>query len=223
MFYKYVHKILFFLFCILFLTVTTVLLENISYGVPNPLAVAQARYYKDTTTDVNGWEAFNIDLYLTTNTGWCPPNHVTDNCDVPYDHQHVLMDWPQGGHDANDAKYFFDFRWEAHDPCDSYGTADPKTNCFSYAFDINNIWVMSPNEILDNDYNDVNALESDADICFWTSPKHICKITDVCDCNITEIMQKEGGSAIFTFKYTDWDKKLSPWYTTAGTLREKLP
>jgi hypothetical protein len=223
MFYKYFHKILFFFFCILFLGVTTVLLENISFAANNPTYAWVKRYWMDTTNDSNwSYEWFDINSYSTSDTNWCDANHVTDHCDVKYNHYYVLRDWPQGGHTAAEAKYYFDHRWESVDSNDSTGTANPKYNCFSYAFGITDCWVNAYSQIISNDYN-TTTVESDADICYWTSPQHACKVTEVNDCNITEIMMKEGGSAIFTFEYTDWDKKFSSYYTTAGTLKKKIP
>ncbi|MHC4212907.1 MAG: hypothetical protein ACYSWP_05970 [Planctomycetota bacterium] len=222
MFYKYFYKILFFFLCILFLGVTTVLLEDISYGSPNPHQTTVPTHWRDTTNDSNfGTVPFDVNWYLVGHPNWCDTNHVTDHCDVKYEHFYVLENWPQDGHTASEAKFYFDYDWNDVNSTDSVGTANPKYNCFSYAFGITDCWVNAYSEIISNDYND--AEESDADICYWTSPRHAVKINEVNDCNITEIKFKDRGSAIFTYEYTEWDKKLSPKYPSTGTLKKEIP
>ena len=202
---------------VLLLAAVVLLVTSTAQAVNNPVDGTVGRWWKDAQGN-SGTVSFDTKWWLTQHDGW--DGHVTTNNAVEFNHHHVQNEWPRGGHTATEAKRFFDDKWQAHQAPDSFGTANPKHNCYSYAYGRTDYWVNSQGEILANDYPDAD--KSDATVGYWSG--HACKVVEQYnDCGawkIVQIYQKDRGSAFFSFVYTNWDLKLAPHYTSEATLKK---
>jgi hypothetical protein len=154
--------------------------------------------------------------------------YCTHGNNVEFPHAFVQADWPRGGHTAEEAKRYFDVKWDAYRAEDSQGDATPAYNCWSYAFGRTDYWVDGDAEIYANDYEAADA--SNADVARFSG--HSVKITGRIlgggqdpTWHIRRISQKDRGSAIFEYTWDIngpyWDQKLNPVYAGVGSLWKK--
>ena len=201
---------------VLLLAVVILLTEGIASATDNPVSTTVNRYWRDSEGNY-GTVSFNTNFYFTTNETW--DDVYTTHNNIKFEHHYVQNDWPRDGHTAEEAKAYFDNKWNADGS--SSGTASPKYNCWSFAFGRTGYWVNSDSEILSNDYE--SGDKSNATVASWSG--HSCKVTDRgCtggNYKITQIQQKDRGSAFFTFTYTDWDLKFSSNYTSEASLKKE--
>jgi hypothetical protein len=192
--------------------------------------VSESFLYVQRENDIPHVVVFPIRRYKPSDNLWdtvyC--KHKDPNGDpIRVDHTYVDANWPRDGYTADDAKRYFDLKWDAYVITDdSVGEADPHYNCYSYAFGHSGYWLNNDICILLNDYTVVcNESNATVGIFQW----HAVMIDPNASwqengCwHVYSISHKDQSSAIFYYEYeAGWDLKLAPLYEPVTSYTKAL-